>query len=36
MPNIHDIFKILEKFHYATTIDLNMGYYSMPLLEESK
>jgi hypothetical protein len=26
----------MEKFKYATTIDLNMGYYSMPLDEEAK
>jgi hypothetical protein len=36
MPKIPDIFKGLEKFRYATTIDLNMGYYSRPLSEESK
>jgi hypothetical protein len=26
----------MENFRYATTIDLNMGYYSMPLSEEAK
>jgi hypothetical protein len=26
----------MEKFKYATTIDLNMGYYSMPLNEDAK
>jgi hypothetical protein len=26
----------MEKFKFATTIDLNMGYYSMPLDEEAK
>jgi hypothetical protein len=36
MPNSPDIFRGLEKFHYATTIDLNMGYYSIPLSTESK
>jgi hypothetical protein len=36
MPKISDIFKGMEKFNYATTIDLNMDYYSMPLLEQSK
>jgi hypothetical protein len=36
MPKIPDIFRGMEKFRYATTIDLNMGYYSMPLSEQSK
>jgi hypothetical protein len=36
MPKIPDIFRSMEKFRYAMTIDLNMGYYSMPLSEESK
>jgi len=36
MPKIPDIFKGMERFKYATTIDLNMGYYSMPLSEHSK
>jgi hypothetical protein len=36
MPKIPDIFRGLEKFRYPTMIDLNMGYYSMPLSEESK
>jgi hypothetical protein len=36
MPKIPDIFRGLERFRYATTIDLNMGYYSMPLLEQAK
>jgi len=26
----------MEKLKYATTIDLNMGYYSMPLSDEAK
>jgi hypothetical protein len=26
----------MEKFQYATTLDLNMGYYSMPLSKKSK
>jgi hypothetical protein len=34
MPKIPDVF--MEKFRYATRIDLNMGYYSMPLSEEAK
>jgi hypothetical protein len=36
MPKIPDIFRGMEKFRYATTIDLNMGYYSMPLSDEAK
>jgi hypothetical protein len=36
MPKIPDIFHGMEKFRYATTIDLNMGFYSMPLSEEAK
>jgi hypothetical protein len=36
MPNIPDMFKGMERFRYATIIDLNMGYYSMALSEESK
>jgi hypothetical protein len=36
MPKIPDIFCGMEKFQYATTIDLNMGYYSMPLSKEAK
>jgi hypothetical protein len=36
MPKIPDIFCGMEKFRYATTIDLNMGYYSMPLSDEAK
>ncbi len=35
-PKIPDIFRGLERFRYATTIDLNMGYYSMPLSEQAK
>jgi hypothetical protein len=36
MPKIPEIFRGMEKFQYATTLDLNMGYYSMPLSEKSK
>jgi len=36
MPKIPDMFKGMERFRYATTIDLNMEYYSMALSEESK
>jgi hypothetical protein len=36
IPKVPDIFRGMEKFKYATTIDLNMGYYSMPLDEEAK
>ncbi len=36
MPKIPDIFQGMEKFRYATTINLNMGYYSMLLSDEAK
>jgi hypothetical protein len=36
IPKIPDIFKGMEKFKYATTMDLNMGYNSMPLDENAK
>jgi len=36
IPKIPDILRGMEKFKYATTIDLNMGYYSMPLEENAK
>jgi hypothetical protein len=36
MPKIPDFFRGMECFHFATTIDLNMGYYSMPLSEKAK
>ncbi len=36
MPKIPDIFRGMEKFQCVTTIDLNMGYYSMPLSKEAK
>jgi hypothetical protein len=36
MPKISDNFRGLEKFRYASMIDLNMGYYSMPLSPEAK
>jgi hypothetical protein len=36
IPKIPDILRGMEKFNFATTIDLNMGYYSMPLDEEAK
>jgi hypothetical protein len=29
MPKIPDIFCGMEKFRYATMVDLNMGYYLM-------
>jgi hypothetical protein len=29
IPKIPDILRGMEKFNFATTIDLNMGYYSM-------
>jgi len=36
IPKIPDIFRGMEKFRYTTTIDLSMGYYSMPLSDEAK
>jgi hypothetical protein len=36
MPKIPEIFRGMEKFRYVTTLDLNMGYYSMPLDDDSK
>ncbi len=36
MPKNPEIFRGMEKFKYATTLDLNMGYYSMPLHDDSK
>jgi hypothetical protein len=36
IPKIPDILQGMEKFQYATTIDLSMGYYSMPFDEEAK
>jgi hypothetical protein len=36
IPKIPDIFRGMEKFKYATPIDLNMGYYSIPLDKEAK
>ena len=33
LPLMHDIIPFIEKFKYATTIDLIMNYYSM-LLDE--
>ena len=36
LPLIHDIIQTLGRFVYATCIDLNMGYYSMRLDDESR
>jgi len=36
IPKISDIFQGMEKFRWAKTIDLNMGYYSMPLDDDTK
>ena len=33
---IHEIIQTMGLFKYATYVDLNMGYYSMDLDEESK
>ena len=35
MPRIGDILHNLEGFQYATSLDLNMGYYHIRLSEES-
>jgi hypothetical protein len=36
MPKIPEIFRGMKKFQYATTLDLNLGYYSMPLDNDAK
>jgi hypothetical protein len=36
MPKIPEIFRGMEKFKHATTLDWNMGYYSMPLDNDTK
>jgi hypothetical protein len=36
LPHIQDIFHNLEGFEYATAIDINMGYYHVPLDEDSQ
>ena len=36
LPLIHEVIQNLGKFEFATCLDLNMGYYSMKLDEESK
>ena len=35
MPNINDMLLKLEGFQYATSIDLNMGYYHIRLRENT-
>ena len=35
MPNINDMLLKLEVFHYATSLDLNMGYYHIRLSENA-
>ena len=36
LPLIHEILHNLGQFHFATCIDLNMGYYSMKLDKEAR
>jgi hypothetical protein len=36
MLKIPEIFREIEKFKYATTLGMNMGYYSMPLSDDAK
>ena len=36
IPRIADTLQQLEGFTFATALDLNMGYYTMPLAERSK
>ena len=35
MPNIREILLNLEGFQYATSLDLNMGYYNIRLNEHA-
>jgi hypothetical protein len=36
IPNIQDMVLNLEGFQYATSLDLNMGYYHIELCPDSK
>jgi hypothetical protein len=36
IPNIAQMFQELEKFAYATSLDLNMGYYTIRLHPDSQ
>ena len=36
IPNIQDMLLNLEGFRYATSLDLNMGYYHLELDERAK
>jgi hypothetical protein len=36
IPNIQDMLLNLERFQYATSLDLNMGYYNIKLCPDSK
>jgi predicted regulator of amino acid metabolism with ACT domain len=36
IPNIQDMLLNLEGFQYATSLDLNMGYYHIELCPDSK
>ena len=35
MPNINGILLKLEGFQYATSLDINMGYYHIQLTEDA-
>ena len=35
MPKINDLLLELEVFQYAASLDLNMGYYNIPLSENA-
>ena len=36
IPKIMDIMKILQSFTYATTLDMNMGYYTINLSRKAQ
>ena len=35
MPNINEILLKFEGFQYATSLDLNMGYYNIQLIDNA-
>ena len=35
MPNINEILFKLEVFHYAISLDFNMGYYNIQLTQDA-
>jgi predicted aspartyl protease len=36
LPNPQQLFRTMDRFSYCTTMDLNMGFWTIPLDEESK